>query len=161
MKQSQSWEANRSSTIRKIPRIMWKPEVLCHIHLYVYMQGNWMHREITAYLSWCMLMLLSWSWMNVACCMSKCYLLFFFTYSWRNWVQSWVSEGCTSDTLGPLSMHLMYSVILVVVDSCCSRSPSSLFLLCLFVTLIVTCELFYFCCLPLTVYPGVLTVFSE
>jgi hypothetical protein len=95
MEQSPSWEADKSSASREIPCILCKPEVYCHIHIYVYMWGNLMHFEINAYWLWCMLMFLSWSWFSFAACMSKCCLLFFFTYSWRYWVQNSVIEGYT------------------------------------------------------------------
>jgi len=70
-------------------------------------------------------------------------------------------KATPDDTLGPLSMHFMSSVSLVVVESCCSQSALSLFFLCLFVISLVTCELCYFYYRPLTVYLGVLTSFSE
>ena len=79
LEQTLSSEANRSPANREIPHILWKPEFHGHIHLHVFMWGSLMHWEITAYLLWCMQMLLSWSWFSVASCMSKC-CLFIFLY---------------------------------------------------------------------------------
>lgn len=67
-------------------------------------------------------------------------------------------KATPDDTIGPLSMHFMSSVAVVVVESC---SQSALSVLCLFVIFPVSCELCYFFYCPLTVYPGVLTSFSE